>query len=185
MHLTDDEKAVLDGSEGIARQKAMELIVRYGEALDAERLVDTNNVCVSVTASRFSIGEKSGDVDDVDTVISRFYLDSDVAFEIPMAKAYTCRLIREMDPDKWNIQGIEPHIHDLNLKTQAVCSRIGMQPMHTCFQSCLLTSFFDFVIHFLLCFRNNLLYPTRVYPSISYKFFQRKPGNFSSHRVES
>ena len=132
MYLTDDEKAVLDGSEGMARQKAMELIVRYGEALGAERLVDTNNVCVSVTASRFTMGEIPGDVNYVDAVISRFYLDSDVAFEIPRAKAYTCRLIREMDAEKWEIQGIEPHIHDLNLKTQAVCSRIGMQPMHTC-----------------------------------------------------
>lgn len=54
MILTDEEKALLDGSEGLARQKAMELLVRYGEALGAERLVDTNNVCVSVTAGAYS-----------------------------------------------------------------------------------------------------------------------------------
>ena len=44
MKLTDDEKAMLDGRRGKAHQKAMELLVRYGEALDAERFVDTNNV---------------------------------------------------------------------------------------------------------------------------------------------
>ena len=33
MRLTDQEKAVLDGKEGRAGQKAMALLVRYGEAL--------------------------------------------------------------------------------------------------------------------------------------------------------
>ena len=42
--LTDGEKAMLDGRNGKARQKAMELLVRYAEALGAERFVDTRNV---------------------------------------------------------------------------------------------------------------------------------------------
>ena len=75
MILTDDEKAILNGSEGLARRKAMELLVKYGEALGAEKLVDTNNVCVSVTASRFSMGEDSGEAGYVDAVLSKFYLD--------------------------------------------------------------------------------------------------------------
>lgn len=37
MKLTDDDQAMLDGKEGLARQKAMELLVKYGEALGAER----------------------------------------------------------------------------------------------------------------------------------------------------
>ena len=44
MILTDSEQAMLDGREGKAKQKAMDLLVRYGEALDAERFVDTTNV---------------------------------------------------------------------------------------------------------------------------------------------
>ena len=35
---------MLDGRDGKARQKAMELLVRYAEALGAERFVDTKNV---------------------------------------------------------------------------------------------------------------------------------------------
>jgi hypothetical protein len=42
--LTDDEKAMLDGRRGKATQKAMDLLVRYAEALGAERFVDTKNV---------------------------------------------------------------------------------------------------------------------------------------------
>ena len=44
MRLTDDEKAMLDGAEGLAQQKAMELLVRYAEALGAENFVDTTNI---------------------------------------------------------------------------------------------------------------------------------------------
>ena len=43
MNLTDSEKILLDGQEGPARQRAMKLLVEYGEALGATRLVDTNN----------------------------------------------------------------------------------------------------------------------------------------------
>ena len=39
MKLTDAEKAMFDGTHGKAKQKAMDLLVRYGEALNAERLV--------------------------------------------------------------------------------------------------------------------------------------------------
>ena len=44
MKLTDGERAMLDGRHGKAQQKAMELLVRYAEALGAERFVDTTNV---------------------------------------------------------------------------------------------------------------------------------------------
>src|SRR5204863_817470 len=44
LRLTDDEKAMLDGHRGKATQKAMDLLVRYAEALGADRFLDTKNV---------------------------------------------------------------------------------------------------------------------------------------------
>ena len=44
MKLADDEKAMRDGAEGDAVAAAMNLLIRYGEALGAERLCDTRNV---------------------------------------------------------------------------------------------------------------------------------------------
>ena len=38
MNLTDSDKRILDGREGPVRQKAMELIVRYGRVINAEEL---------------------------------------------------------------------------------------------------------------------------------------------------
>ncbi len=51
MKLNDTEKAMLDGAKGAAIQRAMDLLVRYGEALGAERLVDTKNVCGTIGAT--------------------------------------------------------------------------------------------------------------------------------------
>ena len=51
MHLTDEEQAMLDGQQGPAMQAAMDLLMRYGRALGAERLVPTNNVVASISAT--------------------------------------------------------------------------------------------------------------------------------------
>ena len=44
MFLTDDEKRMRDGAEGDAVAAAMDLLLRYGAALDASRLCDIRNV---------------------------------------------------------------------------------------------------------------------------------------------
>ncbi|MGE5391406.1 MAG: aconitase X [Deltaproteobacteria bacterium] len=38
MHLTEEEKAILDGNHGQVKQKAMQTLVKYGETFGAERL---------------------------------------------------------------------------------------------------------------------------------------------------
>lgn len=75
MKLTASEQAMLDGAHGPARRKAMDLLVRYGEALGAERLVATDNVCGTVGASTPFLrdyGLKHG----FDAVFSEFSLDA-------------------------------------------------------------------------------------------------------------
>ena len=78
MHLTDDEKAMLDGRGGRAQQKAMDLLVRYAEALGAERFVDTRNVAgVPGSANPFLQDYYRGrDAGGLDAIFSHFDLDS-------------------------------------------------------------------------------------------------------------
>ena len=132
MILTDDEKSILDGSKGPARQKALDLLFRYGEAVGAERFVATNNVCCAVNAGLHFIGKSADEFGGIEGVFSEFYLDSGVAVEIPRVAAFSCRLITYMDPEHWEIQGIDPNIYELNMQIEAFCSRIGMQLMNTC-----------------------------------------------------
>jgi predicted aconitase len=51
MRLTSEERAMADGRDGAAVARAMDLLVRYGEALGAERLVETRNVTGTVGAT--------------------------------------------------------------------------------------------------------------------------------------
>ena len=47
MKLTGREKAMLERSAGAATQKAMDLLVRYAEALGADQFVETNSFKVT------------------------------------------------------------------------------------------------------------------------------------------
>ncbi|MGC1441985.1 MAG: aconitase X, partial [Burkholderiaceae bacterium] len=51
MKLNDDEKAMRDGRDGPAIAKAMDLLVRYGEALGADDLINVSNVAGTVGAT--------------------------------------------------------------------------------------------------------------------------------------
>jgi hypothetical protein len=110
MILTDEEKAVRDGAEGEARAHAMDLLIRYGHALGAERLVDTNNVCggfVGALPGRRDLLPKLGEGEerDMDAVYSLLNLDSDVRLDIPPVKAMTYRLIDAMDRTRRKFSG--------------------------------------------------------------------------------
>jgi hypothetical protein len=132
MQLKDDEKAMLDGRYGPARQKAMELLVRYGEALGAERMVDTNNVLTAIKAARPFLREFLDQVGSLDAMFCEINLDSREAFDIPEAKAFACHLIHPIDPDHWEEQGVDRNLYELNARVHAFCTRIGVHMMNTC-----------------------------------------------------
>ena len=95
MILTDDEKRMLDGEQGEAVQHAMDLLVRYGEVLGAERFVDTDNVCgANIFGPRQSAVLDSTDPAEL---FSQFSLDSDKTLDVPPVRAHSCQLIGPMD----------------------------------------------------------------------------------------
>jgi predicted aconitase len=133
VRLTDHEQAMLDGREGPAKQKAMDLLVRYGEALGAERLVDTNNVSSSVSASSpvmrdFAAKHGGG----FDAIFSEFNLDSSETVKIPKIETHACQLIQAVDPDNWQTQGISRERYELNKESEKYSGSIGIQLLSTC-----------------------------------------------------
>ena len=132
MILTDEEKAVRDGSEGRARAVAMDLLVRYGEALGAERLVETNNVAGGVVGTLPNRRDVVDDPSDMDAVYSLLNLDSDERLDIPPVKANTWKLIEAMDPEHWEAQRVTAATKGLVEKNEAFCSRTGIAQCNTC-----------------------------------------------------
>lgn len=130
MHLTDFEKAMLDGVNGRAKAAAMDLLVRYGEAVGAERLVETNNVAGAFNASTPSVRHI---VDQgFDAVYSELNLDSDEVVEIPHMAVNTWQLITGIDNDNWAIQGADESLVQMQRNSEAYLGERGVNMCATC-----------------------------------------------------
>ena len=135
MNLTDAEKMMLEGSEGFAVQKAMELLVRYGDALGAERLVDTNNVCGAVTAptpEKLEMVKIKGLEHALNAGFSEMNLDSEMVIEVPRVKVYTCQLIQRFGPDTAGLHEGSRELLDLQEESDKFFGARGVHIMATC-----------------------------------------------------
>lgn len=132
MKLTSAEQAMLDGANGAARQKAMELLVKYGEALGAERLVDTNNVVSTVGSTTPFVRDYALKAGGFDAVFSEFNLDSAEIVETPSVSAYTCQVVHGVDTRHAREQGISEEIVHLQKQGEAFFGKRGVNMMGTC-----------------------------------------------------
>lgn len=132
MKLTPDEQAMLDGQQGKAKQKAMDLLVRYGEALGAERLVDTKNVCGTVGASTPFLREFAQKNGGMDAVFSEFNLDSAEVVEIPKVAVFSSHLQHGIDPEHGERQGVPVEVVQVHRKGEAYAAGLGIQLLNTC-----------------------------------------------------
>ena len=131
--LTDDERAMLDGEQGKATQKAMELLLRYAEALGAERFVETNNVAGVPGSSPAWVKEYyAEDGGDYRAVFCRFDLDADEVFDVPRMNAFSCHLQGGMDPVLWREQGMEEAAFANFQSDEREVADHGIQIMKTC-----------------------------------------------------
>jgi predicted aconitase len=131
--LTDAEQAMLEGESGTATQRAMELLVRYADALGAERFVETNNVAgVPGSAPQWVKDYYAEDGGDYRAVFCRFDLDADDVFDVPRMNAFSCHLQGGMDPQLWGEQGMTEAAHDNFVSDEAEVAAHGIQILKTC-----------------------------------------------------
>ncbi len=131
MILTDPEKAMLDGARGPAHRKAMELLVRYGQALGAERFVETRNVATVTTVTN-PIVRKVALEHGMDGVFSRFNLDSDEIVATPTFEAATCQLIHGIYRSEAREFGVAEDAIRLHDESERYFGRRGVQMLSTC-----------------------------------------------------
>ncbi|SFL44488.1 aconitase X [Geodermatophilus ruber] len=130
MRLTDGERAMLDGADGEAVAAAMDLLVRYGEVLGAERLVDTDNVCgANLFGSRHSLVCGSP---TPDAAFSEHSLDAPRVLTIPPVRAQSYQLIGPMDTKHWQVQGLPQAEHDEIVASEKYSADHGIHLMNTC-----------------------------------------------------
>ena len=134
--LTSGEQAMLDGRDGKAKQKAMELLVRYAEALGAERFVDTTNVAgvpgqSSVFLERYYREVRAGDAGR-DAIFSLFDLDSDEVVAVPPVATSSCHLQGGYDPDNWQLLGATPEAARASRDSEAYAVEHDVRVLKTC-----------------------------------------------------
>ena len=133
MKLTPDEQSLLDGAGGKAKQKAMELLVRYGEALGAERLVATDNIAgVPGSSNPFLEKYYKSRGGGYAAIFSFFDLDSDELVDVPQAAAHTCHLQGGYDPDNWQLLGATPEGFKISQESEAFIADRGVKILKTC-----------------------------------------------------
>ena len=131
MFLTEDEKRMRDGAEGDAVAAAMDLLIRYGFALDAERLCDIRNVAGTMTqpspVKARLVAE--GGWDKAFAVIN---LDSDLDLSIPSMRVPTCQLQHGFGPDSVDIVPYPPENVALQEDAESFYGRHGVNILATC-----------------------------------------------------
>jgi predicted aconitase len=134
MKLTRDEQAMLDGSAGRAKQRAMDLLVRYAEALGAERFVDTTNVAGVPGSSTLFLQNyyrQKGDA-SYEAVFSQFDLDSDEIVDVPQVEVHACHLQGGLDPVSWPEQGFTQAAFEHQMEDEAAANSHGIRMLKTC-----------------------------------------------------
>jgi predicted aconitase len=132
MRLTDEEKAMRDGRDGAAIAKAMDLLIRYGEALGAERLVETRNVCGTVTATTPFLRDFAYAKGGLDAVFSEFNLDTEEIVQPPKVRAFSSHLQLGFDPHHPKEMGVSEEIVQFYKKSETAAAKMGVQILNTC-----------------------------------------------------
>ncbi|MDO8767882.1 MAG: aconitase X catalytic domain-containing protein [Burkholderiaceae bacterium] len=132
MKLSDEEKAMRDGRDGAAVARAMDLLIRYGTALGAESLVETRNVCGTVTATTPFMRDFAMAKGGLDAVYSEFNLDSEEVVSVPKVRAFSSHLQLGFDPHHPREMGVSDQVVEFYHKSEAMAARMGVQMMNTC-----------------------------------------------------
>jgi predicted aconitase len=120
---------MLDGKQGRARQRAMELLVQYGEALGAERFIDTNNVHLLIG---FHPYPEMVTTRDADELVSKFLLDSEEKVIVDSVKTFNTTHIWAIDLERWQVMEAPEELHELMEMIRQYCIRTGVSLTATC-----------------------------------------------------
>lgn len=120
-----------DGEEGDAVAAAMDLLIRYGEALGAERLVDTRNVAGTMTQPSPAKAQlvREGGWAKAYAVIN---LDSDAELDIPRMKVPTCQLQHGFAEDADGLTAYSKQSIELQADAESYFSDRGVNILATC-----------------------------------------------------
>jgi predicted aconitase len=131
MRLTGQEKGMLDGAEGPAVAAAMDLLVRYGQALDCERLCDVRNVAGTMTQPS-PVKARLVSEGGWNKAFAVINLDCDDDLEVPDMRVPTCQLQHGFGADADGVVPYPKQMIELQGDAEAFYGRHGVSILATC-----------------------------------------------------
>jgi len=107
----------------------MEILVQYGEALGAERFIDTLNVHLLIG---FHPYPEMLTPQDADELVSKFLLDSEERIVVDYVSTFNTTHIWAIDLERWQMMGAPKELHDLMEIIRQYCIRTGISLTATC-----------------------------------------------------
>ncbi|MDR2740052.1 MAG: aconitase X catalytic domain-containing protein [Treponema sp.] len=132
MKLKKDELEMLDGKRGLAVQRAMEFLVKYAEALGAEEMVDTQNVCGTLNNTTPFLDTLMDKFDGIEHLMSELNYNCADVKEVPRVNIFSCQLEHGLDPDTWEKQYVKKSKYDINLKDEELTRKMNVNLICTC-----------------------------------------------------
>ena len=131
MILTDEEKRMRDGAEGAATAAAMDLLIRYGDALACDRLCDVRNVAGTMTQPS-PVKERLVREGGWDKAFAVINLDCDTDIEVPAMRVPTCQLQHGFGPDARGVVPYPDQRIELQQDAESFYGRRGVNILATC-----------------------------------------------------
>jgi len=119
MYLTAEEEKILKGDKGLVKQKALEVVVKVGEALGAEKLVKVTNAHVS--------GISYKNIGDAGLELIEELLLKGGTFSVP-----TSLNPAGMDLKLWNLMNLSEAYVEKQFKIINCLRSMGAKPLLTC-----------------------------------------------------
>ncbi len=133
LDLTDQEKRVLQGEDGELRQKALENIVKYAEALGAERLCKVTKATLGLGAQPYLDHIRS---DNYNRIFSRAYLCSDEIYAITdnrfSASCFCLTCTENCDAEDYEELGVSKSFFERNRAFLDIARKAGVSIASTC-----------------------------------------------------
>jgi predicted aconitase with swiveling domain len=131
MILTDEEKRMRDGAEGAATAAAMDLLIRYGDALACDRLCEVRNVAGTMTQPS-PVKERLVREGGWDKAFAVINLDCDTDIEVPAMRVPTCQLQHGFGADARGVVPYPAQRIALQQDAESFYGRRGVSILATC-----------------------------------------------------
>jgi hypothetical protein len=129
LRLTDEEKAIRDGSQGEGARKGLEFIVRYGQVLGAERLCTVSRAHLFAGSHAYlkAIGKA-----DIDEAITTMHLCATGKTVIDRVACPSQTDAGPMDPERWRDLALSPQEAEENARYLERYRQAGIHLVGSC-----------------------------------------------------